>query len=97
MTTCNVGYGSSHEAPFSGTVRQVHSGSVSVHGDTFEQHVVADCVYDVQWPGVDITVDCTMQVDVTDDGYAVEITGTAAQNGIQVFERVWTATHPRQG
>jgi hypothetical protein len=96
-TTCNVGYGSTHDAPFSGVVRQMHSGSVSVHRDTFDQHVTADCLYRLQWPNVDVTVDCTMHVTINADSYAVDIKGTATQDGRQVFERVWTATHPRRG
>ncbi|MDT5118078.1 MAG: hypothetical protein QOE30_3817 [Mycobacterium sp.] len=78
-------------------VRQMCSGAVSVNKDTFDQHVSADSTYRLRWPNVDITVDCTMLVDVSADSYAVDIKGTATQDGIQVFERVWTATYPRRG
>jgi uncharacterized protein len=88
-TTCAVRHGSSYPVPHGGTVSEEYAGEVTVDRRTFAQRADADCTYRLTWPGVDVSLRSTMQVDVRGDGYEVRIDAVATEAGAVVRSRSW--------
>jgi uncharacterized protein len=86
---------SDYATPYDGHARESYLGEVSVHRETFAQHAHADTTFDLTWPGIDVRVRSTMDVEVTAEGYAVSIETVATHNGEEVSRRTWEEQLPR--
>jgi hypothetical protein len=62
---------------------------------TFAQKAYANTVYDLSWPGVDVTVRSTMRLDVTPASYDVSIWTQAVLDSESISERSWKESIPR--
>ena len=94
-TTCAVRHGSDYDVPHDGHATEQYAGSVSVSSGTFDQRAEADCTFALTWPGIDIAVHSTMQVEVTGNGYDVVVAAAATQDGATFWTRTWTEHLPR--
>ena len=86
---------SSYATPYDGKTRELYLGEVSVDTRTFAQRANADTVFELSWPGVDITVRSTMTVDVTPVSYDVSIWTQAMRDGKSISVRSWQESIPR--
>ena len=80
-TTATTRSDSRYPTPYDGTARELYLGEVSVDTRTFAQRAHADTVYELSWPGIDVTVRSTMTVDVTATSYDVSIWTQAVLGG----------------
>jgi hypothetical protein len=94
-TTCSVRHGSDYATPHGGHAWEVYAGDVVVDRRTFAQSASADCTYRLTWPGADVRVTSTMQVEVTGAGYEVQIEAEAYDGDRLVARREWTERIPR--
>jgi hypothetical protein len=95
ITTCAVQHGTEYDVPHEGRASEAYTGSVSVDRRTFAQSAFATCTYALSWPGVDVSVDSTMSVEVTPEGYDVVIEVDATDGDLGVSLRTWTEHIPR--
>ena len=86
---------SRYDTPYDGTAHELYLGEVSVDTRTFAQRAHASTVFDLSWPGVDVTVRSTMTVDVTPTSYDVSIRTQAVLDSESVGERAWRESIPR--
>jgi hypothetical protein len=94
-TTCAVRHGADYDTPHQGTASERYAGEVVVDRRSFAQRAAADCSFTLTWPGVELTVRSTMQVDVTASGYDVTIAVDAYDGGEHVSHRDWREHVPR--
>ena len=88
-TTATTRSDSRYPTPYDGTARELYLGEVAIDTRTFAQRANADTVYEMSWPGIDITVRSTMMVDVTPTSYEVSIWTQAVLDGRPISERSW--------
>jgi uncharacterized protein len=86
---------SRYPTPYDGTAHELYLGEVSVDTRTFAQHAHATAVYDLSWPGIEVTVRSTMTVEVTPTTYHVSIWTQAVLDSESISERSWQETIPR--
>jgi predicted acyl esterase len=86
---------SRYSTPYGGTAHELYLGEVSVDTRTFAQRAYANTVYDLSWPGIDVTVRSTMTVDITPTSYDVSIWTQATLDSEAISERSWTESIPR--
>ena len=86
---------SRYSTPYGGTAHELYLGEVSVDTRTFAQRAYANTVYDLSWPGIDVTVRSTMTVDITPTSYDVSIWTQATLDSESISERSWTESIPR--
>lgn len=99
-TTCTVSYGGDPYDIPGGQAHEQYAGRVFVDNVTFAQHAYADCTFTLTWPDepggpVSVEVGSTMQVEVTEAGYDVDIAVTAYEGDTLVTTRTWTEHIPR--
>jgi hypothetical protein len=94
-TTAGTRSDSRYPVPYEGTAREFYGGEVAVDTRTFAQRADADTVYELSWPGIEITVRSTMTVDVTPTAYDVSIDTHATLDGQSISERSWHESIPR--
>ncbi|HZC72994.1 MAG TPA: CocE/NonD family hydrolase [Jatrophihabitans sp.] len=94
-TTATTRSDSRYPTPYDGTARELYLGEVAVDTRTFAQRAHADTVYELSWPGIDLTVRSTMTVDVTAASYDVSIWTNADLGGQSISERSWQESIPR--
>jgi putative CocE/NonD family hydrolase len=94
-TTCSVRHGGSYDVPHDGRATEEYEGSVSVDRTTFAQHASAVCTYTLTWPGVEVRVRATMEVEVEANHYDVAIDATAHEGATLVATRSWRESLPR--
>ncbi len=80
---------SSYETPYDGQARELYVGEVSVDTRTFDQAAHADTLYELGWPGIEITLHTVMDVDVRAEGYDVTIETIATRDGAEISRRNW--------
>ena len=86
---------SRYSTPYGGTAHELYLGEVSVDTRTFAQRAYANTVYDLSWPGIDVTVRSTMTVDITRTSYDVSIWTQATLDSESISERTWQESIPR--
>jgi predicted acyl esterase len=86
---------SRYHTPYEGTAHELYLGEVSVDTRTFAQKAHATTVFDLSWPGIDVTVRSTMTVDVTATTYDVSIWTQAVLDSESIHERTWRESIPR--
>jgi hypothetical protein len=86
---------SHYPTPYGGTAHELYLGEVSVNTGTFAQRAHATTVFDLTWPGIDVTVRSTLTVDVTPMTYDVSIWTQAVLDSESVSERSWQESIPR--
>jgi uncharacterized protein len=86
---------SRYDTPYRGSAHELYLGEVSVDTRTFAQKAHATTVFDLSWPGIDVTVRSTMTVDVTPTAYDVSIWTQAVLDSESIHERSWRETIPR--
>jgi hypothetical protein len=86
---------SRYPTPYDGTAHELYLGEVSVDTRTFAQRAHANAVYDLTWPGIEVTVRSTMTLDVTPTTYDVSIWTQAVHDGESISERTWQESIPR--
>ncbi|WP_148571848.1 CocE/NonD family hydrolase [Nocardioides caldifontis] len=94
-TTCHVDHGSDYAVPHEGHAWEHYTGTVSVDRRTFAQRADAACTYRLTWPGVDVRVHSTMQVELGREWTDVTIDLEAYDGEVQVARRQWTERFPR--
>lgn len=62
---------------------------MSVDTRTFAQRAWANTVFDLAWPGIEVTVRSTMTVDITPASYDVRIWTQAVLDDESISERTW--------
>jgi hypothetical protein len=88
-TSATTRIDSRYTTPYDGTAHELYLGEVSVDTRTFTQKAWANTVYDLTWPGVEVTVRSTMTVDVTATSYDVRIWTLAVLDNDSISERSW--------
>jgi hypothetical protein len=86
---------SHYTTPYDGTAHELYLGEVSVDTRTFAQRAHATAVYDLTWPGVDVTVRSTMALEVGPTTYDVSIWTQAVLDSESISERTWKESIPR--
>jgi predicted acyl esterase len=94
-TSATTRIDSRYPTPYDGTAHELYVGEVSVDTRTFAQRMHANAVYDLTWPGIEVTVRSTMTVEVTATSYDVSIWTQAVLDSESVSERSWTESIPR--
>jgi hypothetical protein len=94
-TTATTRSDSRYATPYDGTARELYLGEVVIDTRTFAQRANADTVFELSWPGIDVTVRSTMTVDVTPTSYDVSIWTQAVLGGESISERSWQDSIPR--
>jgi uncharacterized protein len=84
-----------YTTPYGGTAHELYLGEVSVDTRTFAQRAHATTVFDLTWPGIDVTVRSTMTLDVTPASYDVSIWTQAVLDSESISERSWQESIPR--
>ncbi len=86
---------SRYPTPYDGTAHELYVGEVSVDTRTFEQVARANTVFDLGWPGIDVTVRSSMTLSVTPTSYDVAIWTHAVLDSEEIHARTWTESIPR--
>jgi hypothetical protein len=86
---------SRYSTPYEGSAHELYVGEVSVDTRTFAQRAHANTVFELTWPGIDITVRSTMTLEVTPTAYDVSIWTQAVLDSESVGERTWQESIPR--
>lgn len=94
-TTCAVRHGSDYAVPHDGHAWEHYTGAVRVDRLTFTQQARAECTFRLTWPGTDVRVRSTMQVDLGQDGLEVAIDVAAYDGEERVAGREWRERLPR--
>jgi predicted acyl esterase len=95
ITSATTRSESRYPTPYDGTAHELYLGEVSVDTRTFAQRASANTVYDLSWPGIEVTVRSTMTLDVTPASYDVSIWTQAVLGGESISERSWQDSIPR--
>ena len=95
ITSATTRIDSRYSTPYGGTAHELYLGEVSVDTRTFAQRAYANTVYDLSWPGIDVTVRSTMTVDVTPTTYDVSIWRQVVLDSESISERTWQESIPR--
>jgi predicted acyl esterase len=95
ITSATTRSESRYPTPYDGTAHELYLGEVSVDTRTFAQRASANTVYDLSWPGIEVTVRSTMTLDVTPASYDVSIWTQAVLDSESVSERTWRESIPR--
>ena len=88
-TTCSVRHDTDYATPYDGHAWESYAGDVVVDRRTFAQHAWADCSYRLTWPGTDIRVQGSMEVDIGPEWIDVAIEVVAHDGEEQVAQRSW--------
>lgn len=96
VTSAHTFSESAYDVPDGGRAREAYRGEVSVDRRSFEQRAHAETVFDLAWPGVEVSVRSVMDVRVDRVGVRVVIDTWASRDGEQVSHRRWTEHLPRQ-
>jgi hypothetical protein len=94
VTSAHTFSESAYDVPDGGRAREAYSGEVSVDRRSFEQRAHAETVFDLTWPGVEVSVRSVMDLRVDRGGISVEIDTWASRDGEQVSHRRWTEHLP---
>ncbi|MEQ6903809.1 CocE/NonD family hydrolase [Nocardioides sp. YIM 152588] len=94
-TTARTHSVSEYETPYDGTAREDYLGEVTVDRRTHRQTAHAVTTFDLTWPGVEISVVSTMDVEVSGAGVGVVIGTVASRDGEVVSTREWRESFPR--
>jgi len=94
-TTCAVEHGAAYDTAHGGSAAEEYTGEVVVDRRTFAQHAAADCTYRLSWPGIEVRVSATLRVEVSSDGYDVDIAVEAYDGDEPVGRRRWSEKLPR--
>ncbi len=94
-TTATTRSDSRYVTPYDGTAHELYLGEVSVDTRTFAQSADAHTVYDLTWPGIEVTVRSGMKVEVTAESYDVSIWVMASYNSEEISHRTWQESIPR--
>jgi predicted acyl esterase len=94
-TTALTRSDSHYPTPYDGTAHELYLGEVSVDTRTFAQSANAHTVFDLTWPGIEVTVRSGMTVKVTPDTYDVSIWVMAVHNSEEISHRTWQESIPR--
>jgi hypothetical protein len=86
---------SRYSTPYGGTAHELYLGEVSVDTRTFAQRAHANTVFELSWPGIDVTVRSTMTVEVTPATYDVSVWTQAVLDSEAISERTWQESIPR--
>ncbi|HEY3530960.1 MAG TPA: CocE/NonD family hydrolase [Nocardioides sp.] len=86
---------SRYSTPYGGTAHELYLGEVSVNTRTFAQRAHATTVFELAWPGTEVTVRSTMTLDVTPTSYDVSIWTQAVLDSESISERAWRESIPR--
>jgi predicted acyl esterase len=86
---------SRYRTPYDGTAHELYLGEVSVDTRTFAQKAWANTVFDLTWPGIEVTVRSTMTVDIRPASYDVRIWTQAVLDSESISERSWQESIPR--
>jgi hypothetical protein len=95
ITSATTRSDSRYLTPYDGTAHELYVGEVSVNTRTFEQVARANTVYDLGWPGIDVTVRSSMTLTVTPTSYDVAIWTHAVLDSEEIHARTWTESIPR--
>ena len=94
-TTARTHVASSYDIPGEGTALEDYRGEVGVDRRSFAQWAEATTTFELTWPGVDVRVVSTLRVDVSAEGYDVEIVADAFDDEEQFGHREWREFLPR--
>jgi len=86
---------SRYPTPYDGTAHELYVGEVSVDTRTFEQVARANTVFDLSWPGIEVTVRSSLTLTVTPTSYDVAIWTHAVLDSQEIRARTWTESIPR--
>jgi predicted acyl esterase len=95
VTSATTRSDSRYPTPYGGTAHELYLGEVSVDTRSFAQKAWANTVYDLTWPGIEVTVRSTMALDVTAASYDVKIWTQAVLDNDSISERTWQESIPR--
>jgi predicted acyl esterase len=95
VTSATTRSDSRYPTPYGGTAHELYLGEVSVDTRSFAQKAWANTVYDLTWPGIEVTVRSTMTLDVTAASYDVKIWTQAVLDNDSISERTWQESIPR--
>ncbi|HET9842242.1 MAG TPA: CocE/NonD family hydrolase [Nocardioides sp.] len=95
ITSATTRSDSRYPTPYGGTAHELYLGEVSVDTRSFAQKAWANTVYDLTWPGIEVTVRSTMALDVTAASYDVKIWTQAVLDNDSISERTWQESIPR--
>jgi uncharacterized protein len=84
-----------YPAPYDGLAHELYLGEVTVDTRTFDQQATGNTVFELSWPGIDVTVRSTMTVRVTPTSYDVAIWTQGVLGSESVSERTWRESIPR--
>ena len=93
-TTCAVRHGSAYDVPHEGTAVEEYAGTVSVDRRTFEQRATADCTFALTWPGIEVQVSSTMDVELDAEGLSVTVSAEAREADERFWHRSWSENLP---
>ncbi|HEX3931566.1 MAG TPA: CocE/NonD family hydrolase [Nocardioides sp.] len=94
-TSATTRIDSRYATPYDGTAHELYLGEVSVNTRTFAQRMHGNAVYELTWPGIEVTVRSVMTIDITATSYDVYIWTQAALDGESISERTWRESIPR--
>jgi hypothetical protein len=94
-TSASTRIDSRYSTPYGGTAHELYLGEVSVDNRTFAQTAYANTVYDLSWPGIDVTVRSIMRLNVGPTSYDVSIWTQAVLDSESISERSWEESIPR--
>jgi hypothetical protein len=94
-TSASTRIDSRYSTPYGGTAHELYLGEVSVDNRTFAQSAYANTVYDLSWPGIDVTVRSIMRLNVGPTSYDVSIWTQAVLDSESISERSWQESIPR--
>jgi predicted acyl esterase len=94
-TSATTRIDSRYATPYDGSAHELYVGEVSVDTRTFAQRAHANAVYDLSWPGIEVTVRSNMTIDVTPTSYDVSIWTQAVLDSESISERSWRESIPR--
>jgi hypothetical protein len=86
---------SRYAMPYDGIAHELYLGEVTVDTRTFAQQAKANTVFELSWPGTDVTVRSNMTVRVTPTSYDVSIWTQGVLGSESVSERTWRESIPR--
>jgi uncharacterized protein len=94
-TSATTRYGGRYRTPYDGTAHELYLGEVSVDNRSFDQRAHATTLYELTWPGIEVTVRSSMTIEITADAYDVSIWTQAVLDGDSISERSWRESVPR--
>jgi uncharacterized protein len=94
-TSATTRYGSRYRTPYDGTAHELYLGEVTVDNRTFGQRAHATTLFELGWPGIEVTVRSSMTIEITAEAYDVSIWRQAVLDGDSISERSWRESVPR--